>query len=136
VRKTLTMDAHPQSAIPPFEPPLLPAMINESGRRILWIVGVYRAVCGTLLVGTALFLDMPAAGIGLPSAFLSASGLYFIFGLASFLWVQRESLVRHLPMCVAARQGRYIHRVVDVRRRQRWGRWRSCCSRSSRRAAG
>lgn len=91
------MDAHPQSAIPPFEPPLLPTMINESGRRILWIVGVYRAVCGTLLVGTALFLDMSAAGIGLPNAFLTASGLYFIFGLASFLWVQRESLVVPLP---------------------------------------
>jgi two-component system sensor histidine kinase PilS (NtrC family) len=97
VRKTLTMDAHPQSAIPPFEPPLLPAMISESGRRILWIVGVYRAVCGTLLVGTALFLDMSAAGIGLPNAFLTASGLYFIFGLASFLWVQRESLIVPLP---------------------------------------
>jgi len=91
------MDAQPQSAIPPFEPPLLPTMINESGRRILWIVGVYRAVCGTLLVGTALFLDMRTAGIGLPNAFLTASGLYFIFGLASFLWVQRESLVVPLP---------------------------------------
>ena len=91
------MDTHPQSAIPPFEPPLLPAAINESGRRILWIVGIYRAVCGTLLVGTALFLDMRSAGIGLPNAFLTASGLYFIFGLASFLWVQRESLVVPLP---------------------------------------
>jgi two-component system sensor histidine kinase PilS (NtrC family) len=97
VRETLTMDTHPQSAIPPFEPPLLPAIITESGRRILWIVGVYRAVCGTLLVGTALFLDMRVAGIGLPNAFLTASGLYFIFGLASFLWVQRESLVVSLP---------------------------------------
>jgi two-component system, NtrC family, sensor histidine kinase PilS len=97
VREPLTMATHPQSAIPPFEPPLLPAMITDSGRRILWIVGVYRVVCGLLLLGTALFLDMRSAGIGLPNAFQTTSGLYFIFGLASLLWVQRESLVVPLP---------------------------------------
>jgi two-component system sensor histidine kinase PilS (NtrC family) len=87
------METLPQPAIPPFEPPPLPAMITESGRRILWILGVYRATCATLLVGIALFLDLRIAGIGQPNTFLTAAGMYFVFGLLSFLWVQRESLV-------------------------------------------
>ena len=45
------MQPHP--AIPPFEPPPLSVMITESGKLILWIVGLYRAVCGVLLLGTA-----------------------------------------------------------------------------------
>ena len=80
VRKALTMDTQTQPAIPPFEQPSLPATINESGRRILWIVGIYRAVCGTLLVGIALFLDLRSAGMRLPNAFVTATGLYFMFG--------------------------------------------------------
>jgi len=89
------MQPHP--AIPPFEPPLLPTMITESGRRILWIVGLYRAVCGVLLLGTALFLDLHAVGIGAPDAFVTAAGLYFVYGILAFGWVQRESLGVPLP---------------------------------------
>ncbi len=77
-------------------------MINESGRRILWIVGIYRSVCATLLLGAALFIDLRMAGVGLPNAFVTASGLYFLFGIASFLWVQRESLVIPLPALLLA----------------------------------
>ena len=91
------METQTQPAIPPFEQASLPETINESGRRILWIVGIYRAVCGTLLVGIALFLDLQVAGVGLPNAFLTATGLYFIFGLLAFLWIQRESLLIPLP---------------------------------------
>jgi len=89
------MQPHP--AIPPFEPPPLPTMITESGRRILWIVGLYRAVCGVLLLGTALFLDLRAVGIGAPNAFVTAAGLYFAYGILTFGWVQRESLGLPLP---------------------------------------
>ena len=53
----------PDSAIPSIEPPSLPAMISESGRRILWIVGIYRAISSALLLSTGLFLDLRAAGI-------------------------------------------------------------------------
>jgi two-component system sensor histidine kinase PilS (NtrC family) len=91
------MDTQPHPAVPPFEPQPLTTMIDESVRRILWIVGIYRAVCATLLVGTALFLDLRIAGVGLPNAFLTASSLYFVFGLLTFLWVQRESLLMPLP---------------------------------------
>ncbi len=86
-----------RSAIPPFEPPPLPTMISDSGRRILWIVGLYRAVCGVLLLGTALFLDLRAVGIGAPNAFVTAAGLYFGYGILTFGWVQRESLGLPLP---------------------------------------
>lgn len=87
----------PHSAIPPFEPPPLPTMISDSGRRILWIVGLYRAVCGVLLLGTALFLDLRAVGIGAPNAFVTAAGLYFGYGILTFGWVQRESMGLPLP---------------------------------------
>src|SRR5438876_2621675 len=94
------MAIQPHPAVPPFEPPALPAIITESGRRILWIIGVYRAVCGTLLVGAALFLDVRAVGGGPANAFLTAAGMYFIFGLATFLWIQRETLALPLPAVV------------------------------------
>ena len=87
----------PAPAIPPFEPPPLSPMITESGRRILWIVGLYRAVCGVLLLGTALFLDLRSVGIGAPNAFVTAAGLYFAYGILTFGWVQRESLGLPLP---------------------------------------
>src|ERR1700694_4801857 len=93
----MSVDMQPHPAIPPFEPPLLPTMITESGRRILWIVGLYRAVCGVLLPCTALFLDLHAVGIGAPDAFVTAAGLYFVYGILAFGWVQRESLGVPLP---------------------------------------
>src|ERR1700681_919028 len=93
----MSVDMQPHPAIPPFEPPLLPTMITESGRRILWIVGLYRAVCGVLLLGTALFIDLRAVGIGAPNAFVAAAGLYFAYGVLTFWWVQRESLGVPLP---------------------------------------
>lgn len=93
----MSVDMQPHPAIPPFEPPPLPAMITESGRRILWIVGLYRAVCGVLLLGTALFLDLRAVGIGAPDAFVTAAGLYFAYGILTFGWVQRDSMGLPLP---------------------------------------
>jgi two-component system sensor histidine kinase PilS (NtrC family) len=93
----MTVDMQPHPAIPPFEPPPFPAIVTESGRRILWIVGLYRAVCGVLLLGTALFLDLRTVGIGAGNAFLTAAGLYFVYGLLTFGWVQRESIGLPLP---------------------------------------
>jgi two-component system, NtrC family, sensor histidine kinase PilS len=93
----MSADTQPHPAIPPFEPPPLPTMITESGRRILWIVGLYRAVCGVLLFGTALFLDLHAVGIGAANAFVTAAGLYFAYGVLTFWWVQRDSLGVPLP---------------------------------------
>ena len=45
---------NPSPALPPYAPPPLPASIAGSTRRILWIVGLFRAVCGALLLGLAL----------------------------------------------------------------------------------
>jgi len=87
----------PRPAFPPFEPPPLPSLITDSTRRILWIVSLYRAVCGALLLGAALFLDLRALSIGAPNAFITAAGLYFLYGLSAFLWVQRDSQLLPLP---------------------------------------
>jgi two-component system sensor histidine kinase PilS (NtrC family) len=84
-------------AIPPFEPPPLPAAITDSGRRILWIVGVYRAVCGAVLLGMALLLDLRGLNVATPNAFVTASGLYFLFGLVAFWWSQQERMSLSLP---------------------------------------
>ena len=82
----------PSPAIPPYAPPPLPASIIGSSRRILWIVGLFRAVCGALLLGLALLLDLRSLNVGTPNSFITAAALYFIFGLASFGWIQQERL--------------------------------------------
>jgi two-component system, NtrC family, sensor histidine kinase PilS len=88
----------PRPAVPPFEPPPLPSLINDSTRRILWIVGLYRAVCGAMLLGVALFFDLRTLAVGAPNAFITAAGLYFLYGLAAFMWVQRDR--QTLPLTV------------------------------------
>ena len=85
------------SLTPPIEQSPLPVSQSESSRRILWIVGIYRAVCGAALLGTAMVLDLRVLGISAPNAFLTASTLYFIFGLAAFWIVQRKTLPVSLP---------------------------------------
>jgi two-component system, NtrC family, sensor histidine kinase PilS len=87
----------PRPAIPPFEQPTLTALISESSRRILWIVGIYRAVCGALLLGAALFVDLRVLAISTPNAFVTAAGLYFLYGLMTFVWVQRDAALLPLP---------------------------------------
>jgi two-component system sensor histidine kinase PilS (NtrC family) len=87
----------PASAIPPFEPPPLPASLTDSGRRILWIIGLYRAVCGAALLGIALLVDLKGVGAITPNAFITGTALYFLFGLATFAWVQVERLPLSLP---------------------------------------
>src|SRR5512144_2814810 len=90
---------HPSPAIPPFEPPALAAPLSESSRRILWIVGLYRAVCGAVLLGIALLLDVRAFAVDAPNAFVTSAGLYFIYGLGSFWWIQQQD---RLPVSLPA----------------------------------
>jgi two-component system sensor histidine kinase PilS (NtrC family) len=89
--------AEPAPAIPPFEPPPLPVSLTDSGRRILWIIGLYRAVCGAALLGIALFVDLKGITPIAPNAFITGAALYFLFGLAAFAWVQAERLPLALP---------------------------------------
>ena len=88
----------PRAAVPPFEPPTLPPLINDSTRRILWIVGLYRTVCGLILFGVALFFDLRSMSISAPNAFITAAGLYFLYGVAALMWVQRENQLLPLPV--------------------------------------
>ncbi|MEO7498512.1 MAG: ATP-binding protein [Casimicrobiaceae bacterium] len=85
----------PAPAVPRPEPRPLPAAITDSGRRILWIVGVYRAVCGAVLLGLALLVDLRGLNVAAPNAFVTAAGLYFSFGFVAFWSVRQE---RRLPM--------------------------------------
>ncbi len=71
--------------------------MTDSARRILWIVGLYRAVCGAVLLGMALLFDLRILSVAAPNAFLTAAAIYFIFGLAAFWWVQHERLPLPLP---------------------------------------
>jgi len=87
----------PSPAIPPFEPPPLPASINESGRRILWIVALYRAICAAALLGIALLVDLKSIQIIAPNAFVTGAALYFLFSLGAFWWVQQERMPLPLP---------------------------------------
>lgn len=80
----------PAPALPPFEPPPLPAAVADSNKRILWIVALYRAVCGAVLLGVALLADLHSLAVLAPNAFVTAAGLYFLFGLGVFWWFQQQ----------------------------------------------
>jgi two-component system sensor histidine kinase PilS (NtrC family) len=88
--------AEPLPAAPATSPQLLPELITGSTRRILWIVGLFRAVCGALLLGLALLLDLRAMNVDAPNSFLTAASLYFVFGLAAFGWLQQDRV--QLPL--------------------------------------
>ena len=92
----------PSPAIPPYTPPPLPASIVGSSRRILWIIGLFRAVCGALLLGLALLLDLRALDVVTPNSFITAASLYFVFGLASFGWIQQEKLTLPIAQTLLA----------------------------------
>jgi two-component system sensor histidine kinase PilS (NtrC family) len=85
----------PSPAIPPFEPPPMPAVVADSNRRILWIVALYRAVCGAILLGIALLADLQALHVVAPNTFVTAAGLYFLFALGAFWWLQQQ---QRLPL--------------------------------------
>jgi two-component system, NtrC family, sensor histidine kinase PilS len=91
---------HTSPTIPPIAPSL-PTALSDSGRRIMWIVGAYRSICGAALLGTALLLDLRVLNISAPNAFLTAAALYFMFGLTTFWWIQREPLPLPLPPLVS-----------------------------------
>jgi two-component system sensor histidine kinase PilS (NtrC family) len=81
----------PSPAAPSFEPPL-PMSSGDSARRILWIVGLYRAICGAALLGIALLLDLRTFSVTAPTVFVTAATVYFLFGLLTFWWIQRDPL--------------------------------------------
>ena len=87
-----------ETVLPAPAPSLSPA---SSERRILWIVGLYRAVCAAILLGTALLLDLRTLQIPVPQAFVTASVFYFAFGLSAFWWIQRDRLLLPLPILVS-----------------------------------
>ena len=88
--------AEPLPPAPATSPQPLPELITGSTRRILWIVGLFRAVCGALLLGLALLLDLRAMNVDAPNSFLTAVSLYFVFALAAFGWLQQDRV--QLPL--------------------------------------
>jgi len=82
---------------PPLESAPLTTVAADSNRRILWIVALYRAVCGAILLGIALLADLRALAVDAPNTFVTAAGLYFLFGLGSFWWLQQQQQQR-LPL--------------------------------------
>jgi two-component system sensor histidine kinase PilS (NtrC family) len=97
-----TVPTLPDTDTLPLGTPAPPATLNDSGHRILWIVGLYRAVCAAALLGTALLLDLRVLSVAAPNAFVTAASLYFIFGLATFWWIQREATALPVPALVLA----------------------------------
>jgi two-component system sensor histidine kinase PilS (NtrC family) len=96
------LSADPLPAVPAIAPPPLPVSITGSTRRILWIVGLFRAVCGALLLGLALLLDLRAFNVAAPNSFLTGASLYFVFGLAAFGWIQQERMPLPLSQTLLA----------------------------------
>ncbi|HEY7904857.1 MAG TPA: hypothetical protein VIH36_15505, partial [Casimicrobiaceae bacterium] len=98
----MSTTVHRSSAAPVYDPASLPASITGSTRRILWIVGLFRAASGALLLGLALLLDLRSFDVAAPGSFVIAASLYFIFGLAAFGWIQQERLPLPLAQTLLA----------------------------------
>ena len=81
---------------PPFD------SLNETSRRIVRTVGLYRAACATVLFTLALVLDLRAIHVVAPNAFVAAAGLYFVYGLTTLVWLQRSPLPLPLPVLVSS----------------------------------
>ena len=96
------LSADPLPAVPTATATPLPESITGSTRRILWIVGLFRAVCGALLLGLALLLDLRTLNVAAPNSFLTAASLYFVFGLAAFGWIQQERMPLPLAQTLLA----------------------------------
>ncbi len=88
----------PAPAIPPFEPPPLPL---HHGRfrpsHPLDRRPVSRDLCGHPARGRRCCSTRRRSSIGNPNAFITGTGLYFVFGLSSFWWVQQDRLPLPLP---------------------------------------
>jgi two-component system sensor histidine kinase PilS (NtrC family) len=54
-------------------------------------------VCGAVLLGMAMLLDLRGLNVATPNAFVTASGLYFLFGLVAFWWSQQLRMPMSLP---------------------------------------
>jgi hypothetical protein len=94
------MQPHPAVAdlatSPPFD------SLNETSRRIVRTVGLYRAACATVLFTLALVLDLRAIHVVAPNAFVAAAGLYFVYGLTTLVWLQRSPLPLPLAVLVSS----------------------------------
>src|SRR6185295_3644204 len=101
-RRMARLSADPLPAVPTATATPLPESITGSTRRILWIVGLFRAVCGALLLGLALLLDLRTLNVAAPNSFLTAASLYFVFGLAAFGWIQQERMPLPLAQTLLA----------------------------------
>jgi len=95
------LTANPLPAPTAVAPAPLSSM-TASTRRILWIIGLFRAVCGALLLGLALLLDLRDLNVAAPNSFLTAASLYFIFGLAAFGWIQQDRMPLSLAQTLLA----------------------------------
>ncbi len=92
----------PTPTLSPLDETPMSSMLGDSGRRTLWLVGLYRAVCGAALLGTALLIDPRSINVLTPNAFVTGAGLYFLFGLGSFFWLQQDRLPLPVPPMLLA----------------------------------
>ena len=66
---------------------------GDSARRILWIVGLYRAICGAALFGIALLVDLQASRYrGAQCLHIGGSRSTSCSGCVTFWWIQRDPL--------------------------------------------
>src|SRR6266478_6265555 len=80
----------------------IPQAARDSGRSNLLTVALYRMACGVILFGVSLVLDLKAISVAAPYAFVTATGLYFIYGLVAIWWVRRDPFPLPLPSLLSA----------------------------------
>jgi two-component system sensor histidine kinase PilS (NtrC family) len=88
------MPAAEESLIVPRAAPLDVGLVvggAEETRRVKRLAALYRMLCALLLLVVIAFLDLRALGVKNPYAFVVTSLLFFVYGVASWQWLIRQT---------------------------------------------
>ncbi len=87
-----------QEAALPFSSLPAPSIpLGITGKRVLWIVSVYRCGYALALLGGVLIPTAKLAGVALPNLFMLGAAAYFVFSLGLMLANQMERELMPLP---------------------------------------
>jgi two-component system sensor histidine kinase PilS (NtrC family) len=94
----LILSSNRSEAILPISSlPVSSVPLGITGRRILWIVSVYRCGYALALLGSVLLPSTKLAGVTLPGFFMVGAALYFVVALGLMLASQMERELISLP---------------------------------------
>ncbi|MDR0769604.1 MAG: hypothetical protein LBE75_00155 [Burkholderiales bacterium] len=93
----MTFSSAPEVFLPLPSLPVASVPLGVTGRRILWIVSIYRCGYALALLGGVLVPATKLAGVALPGLFTVGAAAYFVMALGVMLVAQMERELMPLP---------------------------------------